>query len=169
MRICGRICRLILYLVPLMLALSPVMVLAQEEKIDLTLRLMPGYYNKEVIPGEEHILYLEVRNTGDKPITNIRFSSDGPEDWVVRFRPASISSLGASSSQTIDVSVTPASNAEKGEYQISLIADADETRKVITSFLRVETVNSVWLWIGIAVAALVIAGFVVVYRRFGRQ
>jgi uncharacterized membrane protein len=145
------------------------MVLAQEERIDLTLNLIPGYYNKEVTPGEEHILYLEVRNNGNTPLTNIRFSADEPENWVVSFSPASISSLGAGSSQTIDISVTPAGNAEEGEYRINLFADADETRKVITSFLRVETVNSMWLRIGLAVAALVIAGFVVVYMRFGRQ
>ena len=152
-----------------MLILSPGTVLAQEEKIDLTLRLIPGDYYKEVMPGEEHILYLEVHNTGNKPITNIRFSSDEPEGWIVRFKPLSIDYLGASSSQTIDVSIMPASNTEKGEYRLNLIAEADQTKKVISTFLRVETANSMWLWTGIVVAALVVAGFIVIYMRFGRQ
>jgi uncharacterized membrane protein len=145
----------------LMLILPPGTVLAQEEKIDLVLRLTPGGYYKKVAPGEENILYLEIHNAGNKPITNIRLSSDEPEGWVVKFMPVSIDYLGASSVQTVDVSVKPAGNAAKDEYQVNIIAEANETRRVISTFLRVETATSVWLWVGVAVAALVVAGFIV--------
>lgn len=169
MRIGGKICRLLLCVMGLMLILPFGTVLAQEEKIDLTLRLVPGGYYKKVTPGEENIFYLEVHNAGNKPITGIRLSSDGPEGWVVKFMPVSIDYLGASSVQTVDVSVKPASNAAKDEYQVNIIAEANETRRVISAFLRVETVISLWLWVGVAVAALVVAGFVIIYRCFGRQ
>ena len=160
---------LLLCVMGLMLILSPGTVLAQEEKIDLILRLIPDDYYKKVTPGEENILYLEIRNAGNKPITNIRLSSDEPEGWVVKFNPVSIDYLGANSFQTVDVNIEPASNAARDEYQVSLIAEASETRKVISTFFRVETATSIWLWVGVAVTALVVAGFIIIYLRFGRQ
>ncbi|MFC1990391.1 NEW3 domain-containing protein [Chloroflexota bacterium] len=169
MRISGKICWLLSFITGLILILSLGTVLAQEERIDLTLRLIPDDYYKEVTPGEEQILYLEIHNTGNKPVTNIRLSSDEPEGWVVRFNPLSIDYLGAGSSQTVDVSVMPAINTEKGKYRLNLIAEADQTKKVITTFLRVDTANSMWLEAGIVVASLVVAGFVFIYMRFGRQ
>ena len=160
---------LLLCVMGLMFILSPGTVLAQEEKIDLTLRLIPGDYYKKVAPGEENILYLEVHNTGNKPITNIRLSSDEPEGWVVKFIPVSIDYLGTGSTQTVDVSVKPASNAAKDEYHLNIIAEANETRRVINAFLRVETATSLWLRVGVAVAVVVIAGFIIIYLRFGRR
>ncbi len=169
MRIAGKICWLLLYVMGLMLILSPGTVLAQEEKIDMTLRLISGDYYKKVTPGKENILYLEIYNAGNKPLTNIRLSSDEPEGWVVKFTPVSIDYLGAGSFQTVDVNIEPASNAAKDEYQVNIIAEANETRRVINAFLRVETATSIWLWVGITVAALVVAGFIIIYLRFGRQ
>jgi len=160
---------LLLCVMGLMLILSPGTVLAQEEKVDLILRLIPGDYYKKVTPGEENILYLEIHNAGNKPITNIRLSSDEPEGWVVKFKPISVDYLGASSLQTVDVNIKPPSNTTRGEYRINLIAEASETRKVISTFLRVETATSIWLWVGVAVAAVVVAGFIIIYLRFGRQ
>ncbi len=169
MRIGGKICWLLLCVIGLMLILPSGTVLAQGEKIDLILRLIPGDYRKKVTPGEENIFYLEIHNAGDKPITNIRLSSDEPEGWVVTFKPASLDYLGAGSLQTVDVSIKPASDAMKDNYQINIIAEANETRRVISTFLRVETAVSLWLWVGITVAALAVAGFIIIYRRFGRQ
>lgn len=169
MSISGKFCWLLVCVIGLMLILPPGTVLAQEEKTGLTLRLIPGDYYKKVTPGEETILYLEIHNAGNKPITNIRLSSVEPEGWVVKFKPVSVDYLGAGSIQTVDVSIKPASNAAKDEYQVTIIAEANETRRVISAFLRVETVTSIWLWVGITVAALVVAGFIIIYRRFGRQ
>jgi len=149
--------------------LSSGTVLAQEEKTDLTLRFIPGDYYREVTPGEETTLYLEIRNTGNEPITNIRFSSDEPEDWVVKFKPMSIDYLGAHSHQAIDVNVVAAPDTDKGKYTLTMIAEADQTRTVTSTVLRVENAFSLWLWVGVAVAALAVAGFIIVYMRFGRQ
>lgn len=152
-----------------MLVLSHGTVWAQEEKMDLTLRLIPGDYHKKVTPGEENILYLEIHNVGNRPITNVRLSSDEPEGWIVKFKPISVDYLSAGSFQTVDVSIKPPGNATRGEYRIDLIAEASEMRKVSSTFLRVETTSSIWFWVGIAVAAVVVAGFIIIYLRFGRQ
>ena len=147
---------------------SPTMLLAQEAKVDLSLKMLPEYYYKEVIPLEDTALFMEVRNNGDKEITNIIFDYDKPEGWVVEFKPGSIAYLGAGSSQTIDVNVIPDRDTDRGEYNLTFIAEANETRTATSTMLRVENGSSFWLWVGLGVAALAIAGFIVIFLRFGR-
>ena len=148
---------------------SPVVLLAQEAKVDLSLRLLPEYYYKEVIPGEDNTLFMEVRNNGDKDITNIRFDSDKPEGWIVDFKPGSIDYLGAGSSETIDVKVIPGRDTGRGEYNLTFIAEANETRTATSTMLRVENGSSYWLWVGLGVAALAIVGFIVIFLRFSKE
>ena len=148
---------------------SPTMLLAQDAKVDLSLRMLPDYYYKEVIPGEDNALFMEIRNRGDKEVTNIRFNSDKPEGWIVDFKPISIDYLSAGSSQTIDVNVIPSRDASRGEYNLTVIAEANETRAATSTMLRVDNSPSFWLWIGFGVCALVIAGFIFIFLRFGRQ
>ena len=147
----------------------PATLLAQETKVDLSLRMLSEYYYKEVTPGEDNTLYMEIRNNGNKEITNIRFDSDKPQGWVVDFNPDSITYLSAGSSQTIDVNVIPSPDTGRGEYNLTFLAEANETRAAISTMLRVESGSSFWLWVGIGLAVLVTAGFVIIYLRFGRQ
>ena len=147
---------------------QPVGLLAQEDRVELILRLLPGYYN-EVTAGDSNTLYLEVKNNGDKKITNIKLSSDKPEGWTVDFEPATIDQLSGGSSQAVDVIIVPPASSDSEEYTVTLIAEASETRAVARAFLRVDSASSFWLWIGAGVAVLVVAVFVVVFRRFGKS
>ena len=170
MKACKKVLWLsLLITVLIVLRVPPTVLLAQEAKIDLSLSLLSRSYYKEVTSGEDNTLYMEIRNNGDKEITNIRFDSDKLEGWVVEFTPGSISYLGAGSSQTVDVNVIPSLDTDRGEYNLTFLAEANETRTVTSIMLRVENGFSFWLWVGIGLAALVIAGFVIVYLRFGRQ
>ncbi|MFC1952490.1 NEW3 domain-containing protein [Chloroflexota bacterium] len=159
----------LLIAVLIVLIVPPAVLLAQEAKIDLSLRMLLGYYYKEVTPGEGNTLYMEIRNNGDKEITNIRFNSDKPQGWVVDFDPGSISYLSAGSSQTIDVNVIPSLDTGRGEYNLTFFAEASETRAVTSTTIRIESGYSLWLWIGIGLTVLVIAGFVIIFLHFGRQ
>lgn len=159
----------LLIAVLIMLLVPPAVLLAQEAKIDLSLRMLREYHYKEVTPGEDNTLFMEIRNNGNKEITNIRFDSDKPQGWVVDFNPDSINYLSAGSSQTIDVNVIPSRDTGRGEYNLTFLAEANETRAATSTMLRVETGPSFWLWVGIGLAAIVIAGFVIIYLRFGRQ
>ncbi|MFC1897003.1 NEW3 domain-containing protein [Chloroflexota bacterium] len=161
---------LLLLIAALIILLAPpVALLAQEDKVDLSLMMLPEYYYREVTSGEDNTLFMEIRNNGDKEITDIRFSSDKPEGWIVEFSPASISFLSAGSSQTIDVNVIPGQDTSRGEYNLTFLAEANETRTVTSTTMRIESGSSFWLWVGMGVAALVITGFVIIYLRFGRQ
>jgi len=161
----------LLIAVLLMFLGSSVVLFAQEDpedKVDLSLELLPEYYYKEVIPGEDNVLYMEVSNNGDKNITNIIFASDNPKGWLVDFKPSSINHLASGSSQTVDVSVIPSRDSSRGEYHLTFLAEANETRTATSTVLRVENTSSYWLWIGIGLAGIVIIGFIFVYLRFGK-
>ena len=93
-----------------MIFAHPGQLLAQEDRVGLSLRLLPEYYYSEIIPGEENILYLEIRNEGSNEITDIRLVSTEPKGWIVYFKPDSIAYLTAGSFQTIDVIVVPPAN-----------------------------------------------------------
>ena len=170
MRVGKKVLWLFLLIVVLLMCLgSPTMLLAQEAQVDLSLRMFPDSYYKEVIPGEVNALFMEIRNRGDNEITNIIFDSDKPKGWVVNFKPDSIDYLSVGSSQTVDVKVIPSPDTGRGEYNFSLHSDTNETRTATSTMLRVETGYSFWLWVGLGVAALVIAGFIFIFIRFGRQ
>ena len=85
------------------------------------------------------------------------------------FRPESIGYLAAGSHQAIDVNVVADPDIDKGRYTLTLIAEADQTRTVTSTVLRVEKAFSFWLWAGLGMGALVIAGFIFLYRLFGRE
>ena len=142
---------------------------AQEDRVELVLQLLPGYYHREITSGEVTTLYLEIRNVGDQEITDVRLISDNPKGWVVGLKPDSIDYHSAGSAQTIDVSVTVPPAIERGEYTLTLIAEAAQTRTATSTVLRVEGAFSFWLWIGGGLAVLVIAIFVIIFIRFGRE
>ena len=169
MSISWKIYWLSLFVVGLGAILSPWPVLAQAEKIDLTLRLVSDSYYNRITAGKDKTIFLEVGNTGNKGITNIQLYADLPEGWAVEFRPGLIDYLGPGSFQAVDVILRPATNAAKGEYTVALIAEANERRRVTSIFVRVESASLLWVWMGAGVAALVIAGFILIFMRFGRQ
>jgi len=169
MGIIRRIYWLPILLVWLTAILSPCAILAQDEKVDLNLRLVSDSYYNRITAGKDKTIFLEIGNTGKKEITNIRLYADLPEGWSAEFRPGLIDYLGPGSFQAVDIILRPADNTAKGDYTVALIAEANETRRVTSIFVRVESASLFWVWIGAGVAALVIAGFIFIFIRFGRQ
>jgi uncharacterized membrane protein len=169
LRISWRILGLFLMMAGLMGLVFPGHISAQGDKAELTLRLLPGSYYVEVIPGENKTLYLEIENSGNKAITNIRLSSDKPKGWTVDIRPDSIDYLGATGHQAVDVNVVAGPDTGRGEYTLTLIAEADQTRTVTSTVLRIEKATPIWHWVGLGIGVLIAAGFVILYRRFGRE
>jgi uncharacterized membrane protein len=164
-----KVLSLLLMTVGLMILAFPSQLLAQGDRVELTLRLLPRYCYIEIIPGENKTLYLEIENSGNKAITNIRLFSDKPKGWIVDFEPESIGHLSAGNHQAIDVNVVADPDTDKGEYTLTLIAEADQTRTVTSTVLHVENAFPLWQWVGLGLGALVIAGFAILYRRFGRE
>ena len=158
-----------LILASLLLVLTPCSALAQEGKIGLTLRLVPGDYYNNLVPGGDNTFSLMISNTGNKTLTNIRLYSYPPKDWVVEFKPDSIDSIKDGSFQTVNINIKPPESVSKRDYAVTVVAESSETRAVMDFWFRIETGISVWLWVGVIVAAIVVAGFILVFLRFGRQ
>jgi uncharacterized membrane protein len=114
-------------------------------------------------------MYLDVVNSGEGAVTGITLRADMPEGWSVSFSPASVDYLGEGESHPVDIVVIPAEDARRGEYNVVLIAEANETRAVTSTTFRVESGASFWTWVGVVVVAVVVAGFTFVYLRMGRQ
>ncbi len=168
MKIHSRACWLVLFmaaLITILLLAQPA--LAQVRQTDLTLRLVSHRYDIEVTAGKDNNFFLEVNNIGSKAITDIKLSSDKPEDWVIDFSPAEIDYLGPGSLQTVDVNIKPPRNIGRGAHEINFIAEANEIRKVEKFWVTVK--SALWLWVGVGVVLLIVIGFVFIYMRFGRQ
>ena len=165
----NKFCYLLLAIVGLVALLSPSNVLAQDGKDGLILRYAAGGFNSEVVRGESKTFFMEVANDSSSLTTNIRFTSDAPKEWVVEFKPQSIDVLNAGSFQTVEVSITVPQNAEKGDYSVTAIADSNLGRRVMSIYVRVEKGTNLWMWVGGILGVLIIAVFVVIFRRFGRD
>ncbi|MFC2043692.1 NEW3 domain-containing protein [Chloroflexota bacterium] len=144
-------------------------VMAQEDRFALVLNVLRGYYYREITPGEESTIYLEIRNNGKQAVTDIRLISDNPKGWAVGLSPGSIDYLNAGNSQSINMSVTAPTGTGRGEYTLTIIAEASQARTATSTVVQVERAYSLWLWIGVGLVALVIAAFVIVFLRFGRE
>ncbi len=146
----------------------PSSILAQNGKTDLTMYIT-GNYPNNLTPGQDNQLFLSIRNNGTSAVTNIRFSvSQRPEGWMVTFNPATLDSLDPGSSNTIQVDVIPPGSIEKGNYNLTLVAEANETRAVAEAFFNIQGGISYWAWIGIGLAVLLVIGFVIIFLRSGK-
>jgi len=164
--------RLLLVAIALMVLAPAGLAAAQENSFQLSLNVLPGYYYWEVTPGQENTIYLEIKNIGSQAVTDITLITVTPnnlEDWSIGLNPESIAYLGAGSSQTIDVTLTAPPGTARGDYTLTFIAEAGQTRTVTTTTVNVVNSLSVWLWVGVGLAILLIAAFVFIFLRFGRD
>ena len=156
-------------LMPILLLTQAVM--AQTKVTDLNLWLRDGQnnYNNEAKAGQDNKFFLDVRNTGTELITNIKLSVEVPEGWTIEINPAQINALNAGSLNTVDVNIIPIGKAIKQGYEVIFTAQSNEIANVKQSFLVNVTPAQVWIWVWIAAGVVVVAGFVLIYLKFGRQ
>jgi len=160
---------ILLLTISLMAVLAPGLAAAQvPPKDDLILNIMNPAYSS-LKGGDEKTVYMEVRNNGSNQLTNITFSAQPPKDWTVTFTPTAIDSLAAGDVQTVEITYKVPQNAEKGDYNITVIADSNGLRAVTGIYQHVESGSLFWVWIAAALAAVLIAGFVIIYLRLDRE
>ncbi|MBN1368177.1 MAG: hypothetical protein JW967_09670 [Dehalococcoidales bacterium] len=160
---------LVSLIICMLILLFPSAVLAQEDKESLLLNFTSGYYNSEIKPGESKTIYLEVENKSTTSTTDIQFSFNAPDDWMVEFNPGSIEVIEAGNYEAVEVTVMAPANVEKGDYSITVIADSSAGRRVISTYFWVEKGTNIWIWVGGALGIVVIILFVFIYRRFTRE
>ena len=161
------------YFLPLIITLFslffPSPVLAQESKDGLILNFASGYYDGKIAAGESKTIYLEVANKSDTSTTDVQFSYNAPDGWVVEFHPSSIDILKVGSFEAIEVDVTAPANINRGDYPVTIIADSSAGRRIITTYFWVEKGANIWAWVGGALGVVIIVAFFFIYRRFTRE
>jgi uncharacterized membrane protein len=159
-----------LVIMGMMAVLAPCSILAQAEgkDADLEITVISDTYRKNLTPGQEETIYMEVSNTGIEKLTDIQLSADLPEGWTAEFRPELIDSLSPGGLAAVDMVLRPGDKATRGEYTINIIAQSGEARRVASLFVRVETGYSFWLLIGIVIGVFLIIGFVGIFMALNR-
>jgi len=123
-------------------ALMPVFILPQpalaqtEDKTELTMRLRDQQGNLDNIPAsaaKDNRFFLEVSNTGTKPITNIKLSVQAPEGWIITIYPMAINSLSPGSLNALDVNIRPAGKASPYMQLVTFTAQSNEIQNVKSS------------------------------------
>ena len=167
----ARFRRLLLLMVCLggvLLLLSPAFALAQKST-DLMLNFIRGGYYETITAGEQSTFLLEARNNGTENIDNIVFSATIPADWTVTFQPQRITSLSPGNFETVNVTFGTLESTAPDTYQILIRADSDTIHQNINSTVNVESPKGFWWIIGGIVLAIVIAGFIFVFFKYGRK
>ena len=150
-------------------AVLPRVALAQDGRQDLSLRLVSRSNYAEITAGESKVLLLEVENIGTVAIDEIELSALPPEGWRVEFEPDRIVSLKPENSIVVEVTIETPSQSTQGRHETILRADSATVHRAISVWMTVEPREGTWLWVGIVLAAVVIAGFIVLFIRFGRD
>jgi uncharacterized membrane protein len=125
-----KVVRILCLLLVSLLAIYPIGgVLAQEKEeavYSLSLKSITGRYDTSVVAGTGKHFPVEIKNTGTETIDNITFSAEKPSGWKVEFSPDKVDLLGALASETIDVTITPPSQTEAGDYMVTLRAAGEQ-------------------------------------------
>jgi uncharacterized membrane protein len=126
-------------------------------------------YSTTATAGKVKIYPVTIQNTGSAAIDSISLSSSAPSDWVIEFPMDKIDSIAASSQQTLDVKIKPASKAISGDYMITLTASGQKATAQDLQVRVTVVTSSIWGWVGIVVIIIVIAGLAYVFMRFSRR
>ncbi|MCD6453170.1 MAG: hypothetical protein J7K77_02665 [Dehalococcoidales bacterium] len=122
----------------------------------------------QVKAGEDNHLSLIVANSGTGVLDDVVLSSEVPSGWEVVFTPSDVGSLEPGVKPEVDVVIKPPPDAEPGDYNISLKATAEKVNKTLE--LRTTVLSSTrWGGAGIGIAAAIIAGVVIWFRRAGKR
>ena len=127
-----------------------------------------GRLNAQTKAGEDNHIPILLVNTGTAAIEDVTLSATTPEGWSITFDPEKIDSLEPALEREIDVVIKPPKKTVAGDYLITLKADSE--RGIENLELRVTVLTStLWGWAGIGIAAGVIAGLIILFRRLGRR
>jgi hypothetical protein len=69
----------------------------------------------------------------------------------------------------VKVSIQTSPKSAKERYEIILRADSATVHRAISAWVTIEAPEGRWLWVGGILAALLVAAFVVIFVRFGRD
>jgi uncharacterized membrane protein len=117
---------------------------------------------------------IVVKNTGTGPLTSVKMTASQPTKWTVTFDNDTIATIAPGDQVTVTATITPASEAVTGDYQVTLSAAAagangasSATGDLAMTF-TVET-SPIWLLAGFGLIVVIIVALFYVFRTYGRR
>lgn len=124
--------------------------------------------NVNVTVGQPAQLQLVVENRGSAPLTNVEMSATPPSNWEVTFDQEGLATVGPGEAATVNATITPATGAIAGDYQITFRATVPETSAGAEIRATVSP-SAFGGLVGVGLILLVLASLAWVFRRFGRR
>ncbi|MCD1296336.1 alpha-galactosidase [Methanocella sp. CWC-04] len=120
-------------------------------------------------PGETFSIDVYVTNDGTGgTLTNVNPEVTAPDGWVINCYPEMISTIKAGETQKFTISVQSPGNIVASDYEVDIDVNSDQVMKEKTYRITIAT-ESYIPYIGGAIIIMVLAGLVLVFRKYGRR
>ena len=135
--------------------------------INLQIGSQSGRLTADVMPGEGTSVDILVANIGNEVVSTIDLLSRPPEDWEVTFNPEGLRFVGRQEQKTVQALIMPPSDAETGDYRVSLIAHADGVTDSMDLLVTIPEQSLMgWVWAGM-LTVIVVGGALLAIRLRG--
>jgi len=137
-------------------------------KYDFTMRTPTLRLNADVTAGDENHLTVLLVNSGSAPVESISLTSSKPEGWRIIYEPDKIDSVGAGTTQEVNVTIIPPKETIAGDWPVTLQARSEQATDGLQ--LRVTVLTpTIWGVVGILIVVVVVAGVGALFWRLGRR
>jgi uncharacterized membrane protein len=120
-------------------------------------------------PGQAFSIKVYVTNDGNgAALTNVYPDVSAPSGWTVSSSPSQVNSLKSGETQMFTISVQPPANIVASDYDVSVTVKSDQDEGSSSFRIKVTT-DSIVPYIGGGIVLVVIAGLVLMYRKYGRR
>ena len=145
---------------------------------NLTLKLNGGaaisaQYDKlsyDAKPGTAFNIKVYVTNSGKgAALTNVYPSVEAPSGWTVSSSPETANTIQAGDMQVFTVSVLPPANIQASDYDVKVTVKSDQANANVLDYRINVTTDSYVMYIAVGIVLVVIAGLVIVFRKYGRR
>jgi len=136
---------------------------------NLSLSGTDGLLSFSAVAGKEKTFTLELKNTGTAESKDIKLTSSSPSNWKVTFIPKKVDSIAAGKTAEVKMTVTPASEAITGDYQMQATANSSTSARSSAQFRVTVKTASTWGVISIIIIAGAVIILLLATRKFGRR
>lgn len=134
---------------------------------ELALDLSTLYTSGKI--GDTVSYTAKVTNEGQTAITTLYVEADLPDDWEATITPTQVDTLSPRSSTTFTVTVEIPSDAEAGDYLVTMQAFSDQLDSDESDVRITAQASNTWGYIGVGIALVAVAGAALLFKRFKRR
>lgn len=127
-----------------------------------------GLLDAKVSAGKPGSVAVVVQNTGTGNLQNVSLVGSAPPNWNVTFSPSKISTLGAGQAEQVTANIQPPGDAIPGDYGVTVTASTPGTSDNVNLNVQVSQ-TSIWGWVGLGIAVVVIGGLFGLFFKLGRR